>query len=89
MSVKTLREYINLNIDKEVINIFNTRTSWIFVNLVFSNGNHLRCTPGHPIYLSDGTTKQASEIKEGDKVVQYRYSGLDLRCTKGKKYEEI
>jgi hypothetical protein len=23
MSVKTLREYINLNIDKEVINIFN------------------------------------------------------------------
>jgi len=74
---------------KKVVHVFNTRTSWVFVNLVFSNGNHLRCTPGHPVYLSDGTVKQVSELKEGDRIIQYKYSGLNLRCTKGKKYLEM
>jgi intein/homing endonuclease/serine acetyltransferase len=80
---------------KEVTHVFNKRSS-SFVNLIFSNGNKIRCTPEHPIAINrKGKIRwvQAKNIRKGDECIQYEYSGLQIRLNafgrKGKTYDEI
>lgn len=57
--------------------------------LKFSNGNELRLSGNHPVYVPGKGYIRTDELKENDKVLQYIYNSLWCRCTKGKKNSEI
>jgi len=70
------------------------RMSDRIIKIKFSNGNVVRATPEHPFAVinSDNNLQwiQLSDIKEGDKLIQYKYKGLELRLRQlGKSKEEL
>jgi len=48
----------------------------------FSNNNYIECTEEHPFYVINKGWVQAKDLKENDKVIQYKYSGLNFRLNK-------
>jgi uracil-DNA glycosylase family 4 len=80
---------------KRVTSVF-CRKANEFVKLKFSNGNELKCTLEHPIAVdSHGKTEwiSASKIRIGDRCIQYKYPGFNLRLARigdrRRTYEEI
>lgn len=45
----------------------------------FSNGNRLKCTPNHPIYIHDKGWVKSEDLVIGDRAIQLNYSGLSNR----------
>jgi intein/homing endonuclease/8-oxo-dGTP pyrophosphatase MutT (NUDIX family) len=66
---------------KKVVNV-SVRETRTLIIIKFSNGNLLRCTPEHPIAIaSKGKIiwKSAKTLSNEDEVIQYKYSGLNIR----------
>ena len=65
----------------KVINIMK-RQSDIIYKIKFSNSNEITCTGEHPFFIPDGKKgywKITTNLKIGDRLLQYKYSGLKFR----------
>jgi ribonucleoside-diphosphate reductase alpha chain len=67
-----------------------------YIHLKFSNGNDFWCTDEQPIaVIKKGTISwiMARDVKNGDRVIQYNYPGLNrrikMRTSVGKSYRDI
>lgn len=60
------------------------------IELVFDNGEVLKCTEDHRILLIDGTYKQSKDIKPGDSVMPFLYKNEEYMKIKSKgKYKKV
>jgi intein/homing endonuclease len=80
---------------KKVIKTFKRKSSEL-INLKFSNGNELWCTPEHPIAINKlGKIEymQAKDLQINSECIQYIYASIHTRIKMlnnvGKTYEEI
>lgn len=73
---------------KPVVDIGNRKTNSLY-HIKFSNNNFFKCTKEHPVFVISKGWVNASDLKIGDKVIQYRYPELRSHCTKGKTRQEI
>lgn len=56
----------------KIIKAWETKKTTELVDVTFSDGTKLRCTPNHPIMLRNGAGyRQASELKSGDAVMPH------------------
>ena len=63
---------------KKVTNIFSRDAKELYC-ITFSNGNMLECTEEHPVFVYSKSWVKAKDLKVGDEVIQYKYSGLNRR----------
>ncbi len=72
-----------------VTNIFNRKTNKL-INLTLSNGNELKLTEEHPVFVTDKGWIEANQLQLGDKIIQYKYVNLHRRifAVKNKTFAE-
>lgn len=66
----------------------DSRTADKLYHISFSNGNMISCTGNHPIYVPTIGWTEASELKVGNKAIQYKYPELNSHLRKGKTNKE-
>ena len=62
----------------KVMNIMSRKAKKLY-EIKLTNGNMIKCTGEHPIYVTSKTWVEAKDLKKGDKVIQYKYCGLGFR----------
>lgn len=73
---------------KPVTNTFKRKTNTL-LQVKCSNNNRLSCTPEHPFFVPDKGWIEAQKLEVGDKIIQYKYPGLNFRCNKGRKLKDL
>jgi intein/homing endonuclease len=58
-------------VDKKTVDIFKTGKKKI-IELEFSDGHKVKCTPDHKFLLKDGTYKEAQYLTEYDEPMEYK-----------------
>lgn len=71
------------------IEAIGNRIATDMYTLIFSNGNQLRLSGNHPVYVHNKGWTRTDELLEGNEVIQKRYHGLVGRMMKDKKFDEI
>lgn len=72
-----------------VTNIFNRKTNKL-INLTLSNGNELKLTEEHPVFVINKGWVEANQLQLGDEIIQYKYVNLHRRifAVKNKTFAE-
>lgn len=66
---------------KKVIDIMKRESKKLF-KFRLSNGNEIECTGEHPFYVvsnGEGKWVEAKDLSKNDKLIQYKYAGLQTR----------
>lgn len=75
---------------KKITRTFKREYHDLLITLMFSNNNHLRITPNHPVYVINKGWVRADQLNIGDEVIQYNYRGLAYKeMYTGATYEAI
>jgi ribonucleoside-diphosphate reductase alpha chain len=77
---KSFRRYSKANetqmMQKPASRVFKTADDADLLRIETSDGYELDCTPYHPMVLSNGTMKDASDLREGDELLLQSSKGL-------------